>query len=82
MFIGRIIVFANAIEYHPLISGHTTGKQESRRTKDRPEAKRLLNARNEACRQPVINMQIASTYLFVGDPDFPECLRFYAGSRA
>jgi hypothetical protein len=46
-----------------------TGKQESLRTKDRPEAERLLNAKNEAHRQPIINMQIARAYLMVGDPE-------------
>lgn len=47
-----------------------TGKQESLRTKDRGEADRLLHARNEAFRQPVINLQIARAYLLVGDPNF------------
>lgn len=51
------------------IQDNTTGKQESLRTKDRIEAKRLFHARNEACRQPIINMQIARAYLFVGDPE-------------
>lgn len=48
---------------------NTTGKQESLGTKDRTEARRLFNAKNEACRQPIINMQIARAYLFVGDPE-------------
>jgi len=46
-----------------------TGKQESLRTKDRLEARRLFQARNEAHRQPVINLQIARAYLMVGDPE-------------
>jgi len=50
------------------VQDNDSGKQESLRTKDRIEAKRLLNAKNEACRQPVINMQIARAYLFAGDP--------------
>jgi hypothetical protein len=36
-----------------------TGKQESFRAKDPGETERLLHARNEAHRQPVINLQIA-----------------------
>ena len=36
----------------------TTGKQTSLRTKDETEAKSLLNARNEAQRQPVLNLHL------------------------
>lgn len=49
------------------IQNNFTRKQESLRTKDRSEAERLLHAKNEACRQPVINMQIARAYLMVAD---------------
>ena len=40
-----------------------TGKQESLGTRDRAEAKTLLNARNESVRQPQLNLQIAKAYL-------------------
>ena len=40
-----------------------TKKQESLGTKDRAEATSLLNARNEAARQPQLNLQIAKAYL-------------------
>src|SRR6058998_2403612 len=40
-----------------------TRRQESLGTKDRAEAKSLLNARNEAARQPQLNLQIAKAYL-------------------
>lgn len=40
-----------------------TGKQTSLGTKDRAEAQRLFNARNESFRQPHINLQIAKAYL-------------------
>src|SRR5438874_13207516 len=40
-----------------------TRKQESLGTKDRAEAKSLLNARNESVRQPQLNLQIAKAYL-------------------
>jgi integrase len=46
-----------------------TGKQESLGTKIRTEAERLLHAKNEAHRQPFINVQIARAYLMVGDPE-------------
>ncbi len=36
-----------------------TGKQTSLHTKDETEAKSLLNARNEAQRQPVLNLHLA-----------------------
>lgn len=50
------------------IQDNATGKQETLRTKDRTEAERLFNAKNEAHRQPIINLQIARAYLMVGDP--------------
>ena len=40
-----------------------SGKQESLGTKDRAEAVSILNARNEAARQPHLNLQIAKAYL-------------------
>ncbi len=45
----------------------TTGKQISLRTKDPAEAKTLLHAKNESVRQPVLNLQIARTYLAASD---------------
>ena len=49
-----------------------TGKQKSLRTRDEAEAISLLNARNEAHRQPVLNLQIARAYLTASDPAFVE----------
>jgi integrase len=46
---------------------NVTGKQESLGTTDRTEATRLLHARNEASRQPLINVQIARAYLAAND---------------
>jgi integrase len=40
-----------------------TGKQESLGTKERREALAMVNARNEAFRQPHLNLQIAKAYL-------------------
>src|ERR1017187_7332774 len=47
----------------------TTGKQLSLRTKDEAEALTLLHSKNEAHRQPVLNLQIARTYLTATDPE-------------
>ena len=49
-----------------------TGRQTSLRTKDETEAKSLLNARNEAMRQPVLNLHLARAYLTASDPAFVE----------
>ena len=46
-----------------------THRQETLRTKDRADAERLLHAKNEAHRQPIINLQIARAYLLVSDPE-------------
>jgi integrase len=46
----------------------TTGKQSSLRTRDKVEAGRLLAVKNEAVRQPAMNLQIAQVYLQHGDP--------------
>jgi hypothetical protein len=47
-----------------------TGKQQSLRTADADEAKALLQATNEATRQPAMNLQIAQIYWQHGDPVF------------
>ena len=47
----------------------TTGKQQSLRTNDEEEANTLLHSKNEARRQPVLNLQIARTYLAATDPE-------------
>jgi hypothetical protein len=44
-----------------------TGKRESLETKDQTEAETLINAWNEAQRQPFINLQIAKAYLCAMD---------------
>ena len=50
----------------------TTGKQASLRTKDETEAASLLHAKNEAQRQPVLNLHLARAYLTASDPAFVE----------
>lgn len=47
-----------------------TKKRNSLNTTDREEARRFLNALNEACKQPAINLQIAQVYLQHSDPDY------------
>jgi integrase len=54
------------------IQDSATGKQTSLKTKDETEAKSLLNARNEAQRQPVLNLHLARAYLTASDPAFVE----------
>lgn len=46
-----------------------TGQQSSLRTKNEEEARALLHAKNEAFRQPMLNLQIARTYLSASDPE-------------
>ena len=53
------------------IQDTATGKQTSLRTKE-TEAKPLPNARNEAQRQPVLNLHLARAYLTASDPAFVE----------
>ncbi|HTI71945.1 MAG TPA: hypothetical protein VMF06_18355, partial [Candidatus Limnocylindria bacterium] len=45
----------------------TSGKQTSLKTKDEGEAQTLLHVKNEAGRQPSLNLQIARTYLAAAD---------------
>ena len=47
-----------------------TKKRNSLNTADPQEARRFLNALNEACKQPAVNLQIAQVYLQHSDPDF------------
>ncbi len=49
-----------------------TGKQTSLRTKDETEARSLLHARNEAQRQPALNLHLARAYLTGSDPAYFE----------
>ncbi|MDB6123773.1 MAG: Phage integrase family protein [Pedosphaera sp.] len=54
------------------IEDTASGKQTSLRTKGETEAKSLLNARNEASRQSVLNLHIARAYLAASNPAFVE----------
>src|SRR5476649_796665 len=62
----RFIIFPRKGIYY--CEDKTTGKQTSLRTKDEAEALTLLHAKNESFRQPVLNLQIARTYLTACDP--------------
>jgi integrase len=50
------------------VQDNFTRKQTSLGVKDKDEAEQLLQAKNEAHRQPIINLQIARAYLSVSDP--------------
>jgi integrase len=58
---SRFILFRRAGVYYA--EETATGKQTSLRTKDEAEALTLLNTKNEATRQPAMNLQIAQVYL-------------------
>ena len=45
-------------------------KQNSLKTRDEETARRICHAKNEALRQPAINLQIARAYLTAGDPNY------------
>ena len=49
-----------------------TGQQKSLLTRDEAEALKLINARNETHRQPVLNLHLAHAYLTASDPAFVE----------
>ena len=44
-----------------------TGKRNSLQTGNEDEARQIINAKNQALRQPVLNMQIAKAYLYGTD---------------
>ena len=44
-----------------------TGKRTSLQTCNEDEARQIINAKNQALRQPVLNMQIAKAYLYGTD---------------
>ena len=46
-----------------------TRKQTSLKTKDKAEALTLLHSKNEAFRQPILNLKIAHAYLSATDPN-------------
>lgn len=45
-----------------------TGKRQSLGTRNEDEAKQIIDAKNNAARQPAMNLQIAQVYLQHGDP--------------
>jgi integrase len=62
----RFILFRRAGIFY--CEDTTSGKQTSLRTKSESEAVTLLNIKNEATRQPAMNLQIAQVYLQHADP--------------
>lgn len=62
----RFILFRRAGVFY--CEDTTTRKQLSLRTKDEGEAQTLLHAKNESFRQPILNLQIARTYMAASDP--------------
>lgn len=64
---ARFILFRRAGVFY--YEDTTTRKQLSLRTKDESEAHTLLHAKNDSYRQPVLNRQIARTYLAATDAE-------------
>ena len=62
---SKFILFRRSEIYY--CEDTTTGRQTSLRTKDESEAMTLLHSKNEAFRQPVLNLHIARTYLAASD---------------
>ena len=60
---SRFILYRRKLGSTFYVQDTKTRKQESLGTKDRTEAITLLHARNEAARQPQLNLQIAKAYL-------------------
>ena len=46
----------------------TTGQQKSLRTRDGDEARRIVQAKNDAVKLPQMNLVMAKTYLSAQDP--------------
>src|ERR1700683_4427342 len=63
----RFILFRRAGVYYS--EDTVTRQQHSLRTKDEAEALALLHSKNEAHRQPVLNLHIARAYLTATDPE-------------
>ena len=64
---SRFILFRRGTVFY--CEDTNTRKQISLRTKDEGEALTLLHSKNEAHRQPVLNLHIARTYLTATDPE-------------
>ncbi len=62
----RLFTRANGVWY---VEDSDTGKQSSLKTKDKAEAVRLCNARNEAVKQPALNLALGKAYLAAHDPN-------------
>ena len=67
---NKYTLFKRGTVYY--IQDSESGKQTSLRTKNETEARSLLNARNEAQRQPILNLHLARAYLTASDPVFVE----------
>ncbi len=62
----RFILYRRKLGGMFYVEDTETRKQQSLGTRDRSEAKSLLNARNESVRQPQLNLQIAKAYRLAG----------------
>jgi len=64
---SRFILFRRGSVFYS--QDTTTGQRTSLRTKDEGEALTLPHSKNEAHRQPTLNLHIARTHLSTADPE-------------
>jgi hypothetical protein len=62
----RFILFRRAGVFY--CEDTSTGKQSSFRPRDEKDARNLLHAKNEAVRQPRLNLQMARADMIAADP--------------
>lgn len=67
---ARFTLFRRGAKYYS--QDTQTGRQTSLRTTDEAEAHTLLHAKNEAHRQPTLNLHIARAYLSATDPQISQ----------
>ena len=63
---NRFTVFRRGAVFY--YEDRTTGQQKSLQTRDGDEARRIVQAKNEAVKQPLMNLVMAKAYLSAQDP--------------
>ena len=63
---NRFALFRRGPVYY--CEDRTTGQQKSLRTRNGSEAAKIVQAKNDACSQPLLNLVLAKTYLTAIDP--------------
>ena len=63
---NRFTLFRRRAVYY--CEDRTTGQQKSLQTRDETEARKIVQAKNDAVNQPLMNLVMAKTYLAAQDP--------------